>query len=598
MKKVLASIALLVLIGWAVWASTLREIPSTEFPALPQAPGTLGAIFDIFGDDGTASNAVTIGHIPQTQFLKNTLCTSPGEVWRGIDMAGNAICQQNRNLLSLGRFCEVPSASVRVMRGGNPPEIAVDASYQILPWDIINTHAGTASICFDSDSSILRLDTNTIVNLQLWELRWETVAQAILQDGRLWGRILTSTGVNIWWGGLIAWVRGTSISLNRSSLTYSLGIPHSQRPLDASTLMLEEASIWGATTRSLPVRKSVSYTHSPTLDSIYQWDINLVTSYSSDAWMRDNTIADLQYMFALPQTPYIRSEILATIPTSLWERRQLCRSSTGIWNTYLNTCVLAEIDYTRGDARAYTHSAELWLERVTVRTKIEWPARTQRLYLQDDGRIGGYTCDIKRACGYRRCVDRATWWWARVSLGRYYTIDEILWISRDLPSALPTLNDLKRNGVTRMAFFESYLNQPCESTWSDRITYNIGLIQLDRDATIDVTPRIAGWAVTITGSGYIDYNLARIWDTSWKTIQIELNRTPQWWSVLMDASNCELKWLGSRWATARWCTLLPGSTSRIVSVRINSRPSYMSFWNKRDHTLPIRAGILRILFKF
>ncbi|MFZ2255517.1 MAG: hypothetical protein WAW59_03955 [Patescibacteria group bacterium] len=116
-----------------MWASTLREIPSTEFPALPQAPGTLGAIFDIFGDDGTASNAVTIGHIPQTQFLKNTLCTSPGEVWRGIDMAGNAICQQNRNLLSLGRFCEVPSASVRVMRGGNPPEIAVDASYQILP---------------------------------------------------------------------------------------------------------------------------------------------------------------------------------------------------------------------------------------------------------------------------------------------------------------------------------------------------------------------------------------------------------------------------------------------------------------------------------
>ena len=52
-------------------------------------------------------------------------------------------------------------------------------------------------ITFTDDLSVLRLDTSTVVELSIGQLSGQSVAQAILSDGRLWGRILTSTGVNL-----------------------------------------------------------------------------------------------------------------------------------------------------------------------------------------------------------------------------------------------------------------------------------------------------------------------------------------------------------------------------------------------------------------
>lgn len=66
--------------------------------------------------------------------------------------------------------------------------------------DVVRTNGastGTINFTYDGDNSYLRLDTNTIVELQLGNLEGKTVAQAILDDGQLWGRILTGTGVNL-----------------------------------------------------------------------------------------------------------------------------------------------------------------------------------------------------------------------------------------------------------------------------------------------------------------------------------------------------------------------------------------------------------------
>ncbi len=62
---------------------------------------------------------------------------------------------------------------------------------------IITDSTGTGTIAFIADESILRLDTSTTVELSVGQLSGQSVAQAILSDGRLWGRILTSTGVNL-----------------------------------------------------------------------------------------------------------------------------------------------------------------------------------------------------------------------------------------------------------------------------------------------------------------------------------------------------------------------------------------------------------------
>lgn len=58
-----------------------------------------------------------------------------------------------------------------------------------------------------------------MVELSVGTLGSNSVAQAILTDGRLWGRILTSTGVNLGGGGMVAGVRGTSVSIERPGTT-------------------------------------------------------------------------------------------------------------------------------------------------------------------------------------------------------------------------------------------------------------------------------------------------------------------------------------------------------------------------------------------
>jgi hypothetical protein len=53
-----------------------------------------------------------------------------------------------------------------------------------------------ATITF-SDSSILRLDHGTTVELSTGlNTSHQAIAQVILQNGQLWGRVLTSTGIN------------------------------------------------------------------------------------------------------------------------------------------------------------------------------------------------------------------------------------------------------------------------------------------------------------------------------------------------------------------------------------------------------------------
>ena len=84
---------------------------------------------------------------------------------------------------------------------------------------------------------MLRLDVATVVELSTGEnTSGQSVAQAILSDGRLWGRILTSTGVNLGGGGMVAGVRGTSVSVEESAGVYTLAIIDSRSPTNAATL--------------------------------------------------------------------------------------------------------------------------------------------------------------------------------------------------------------------------------------------------------------------------------------------------------------------------------------------------------------------------
>ena len=52
---------------------------------------------------------------------------------------------------------------------------------------------GTGTIQFAEDDSLLRFWVNTDLELRYGDLDGQTVAEVLLNDGRLWGRILSST---------------------------------------------------------------------------------------------------------------------------------------------------------------------------------------------------------------------------------------------------------------------------------------------------------------------------------------------------------------------------------------------------------------------
>lgn len=79
----------------------------------------------------------------------------------------------------------------------------------------------------------MRLDGDTSIEIQAGTLDGRTVAQVNLDQGLLWGRVLTSTGINFGGGGYIAGVRGTSIAMSNNTTDIGIIVPHSTRNTDA-----------------------------------------------------------------------------------------------------------------------------------------------------------------------------------------------------------------------------------------------------------------------------------------------------------------------------------------------------------------------------
>ncbi len=94
--------------------------------------------------------------------------------------------------------------------------------------DIIESDStGTGTIAFEEDASLIRFFVDTSLELRYGVLGGNTVAEAILSDGSLWGRILTSTGVNIGGGGVVTGVRGTSVYLTKAGSQFTLNLVNS-----------------------------------------------------------------------------------------------------------------------------------------------------------------------------------------------------------------------------------------------------------------------------------------------------------------------------------------------------------------------------------
>lgn len=312
MKKLsLIPLTLIVIVG-VVWASSIITPDKPWFPSLPDSPGTIGySLTHFFTPTGDALDTEKLGGISATGYLKSTdsLCTNPWYVWKSIRPDGTAECQaQSMNLLAIGSFSELyPWVEISKNNGSTwSPANTTDILYN---WDMIRTNGtGTGTIDFIADDSLLRLDTNTLVQLETGDLDGNTVAQAIVNNGSLWWRVLTSTGINIGGGGVVAWVRGTSVRVIASS------------PTLADIAIIDTANTTPATLRNqawneiqLTPGKKITTNTPLDIGSILSIDLTTDltdTTRAESRWTQKNLKLDLDYLLTLSgssiKTPQIR----------------------------------------------------------------------------------------------------------------------------------------------------------------------------------------------------------------------------------------------------------------------------------------------------
>ncbi len=362
-------ISLLVLAGWA-YALTLSLFPDTPlFPRIPTGDGTIGgAIAKILGisdlgnypGDGTVQNSLTLSGVSGTGYLKKNDCTSGTEKWTGIDADGKAICGSSTFILAdYGTISEQWCDATIYHASGST---STSSTGMILKaWDIVETPpiCGGLTIAF-SDLSILRLDADTTVSLDVFTMPSDptrTIASAIMSNGSLWWRILTETGAySIGTDKIVAWVRGTSISITSTGniigtfhfetntgwlfpVTTSAINQTNLTVLDSTNNTIEKpaATLFcrnlGGIPRILPsigIEKWLSFPNTGCAVLPTPSTEEPKTLYTVSSWIRQNTYKDIGYMGRLidmsiypspvmPGTPKqtkILDELISTLPTS------------------------------------------------------------------------------------------------------------------------------------------------------------------------------------------------------------------------------------------------------------------------------------------
>jgi hypothetical protein len=315
MKKILTPlIVVLILAGSAYAALVAWLFPNTwDFPRVPQANGTLGHILaNILGipdiepyvGDWTVNNTLALNGITSTWYLQHGTCTVIDQVWTSITPEWTAICD-----LKWWVYGQVMwtltwvVGSIKVYDHNGLEKTWIIDGFTLHFGDIVETLGSSSGTIAFSDASIIRLDELSTVELSGGtNSDGDSIAQVILRDGNLWWRVLTSTGINFEAGGYIAWVRGTSISVEESGPWFTFAIIDSlANGNDAATF---SAGVGTDVVSPQPPSTEVS---SGATFTTTNW-LNVTTSTKSDllsgnAWRSSNTLSDIEYLYALISDP-------------------------------------------------------------------------------------------------------------------------------------------------------------------------------------------------------------------------------------------------------------------------------------------------------
>lgn len=321
MRKLSLILVSLLIITGGVYALVANLFPDTvDFPRIPVAPGTLGYsiatmlwVADLWGyaGDGTVNNTDKLGGVSADNYLKHNQCSVP-DVWLGIEPDGTPICGPAGSLLAyeIGTLTGV-TGTVTIIKPDGTTNVGSDGDTLYYD-DIVMTAASSSGTIAFTDTSIIRLDELTTVELGLSENDdGETIAQVILNDWDLWGRVLTSSGMEFWAGGYIAWVRGTSLAIQKDGMDVTFSFVDST--IDTNNAV------------------RVSYASNPTAYiEVWTWTQITVSSGTYDGtilsttpgktsllanneWARTNTLSDMEYLLPLTTVTTLNPELSAKI---------------------------------------------------------------------------------------------------------------------------------------------------------------------------------------------------------------------------------------------------------------------------------------------
>ena len=401
MKKILLSLIIISVILSTAYALVAWLFPNTAtFPRIPTGEGTIGkVIWTIVGTtdltsvsiDGEVLNSRALSGVSSSGYLKNDINCPGTQKYIGIDADGKRLCGMSSTFLTdYGKIHsqDCPADYYRV----DDTQGLTSTGDVLKAWDIVKTPPGcTMTIVFE-DHSLLRLDGDTTISLDLGTFAdGSTIASAILSNGSVWWRILTETwAYNVGTDVIVVWVRGTSIAItstwNNITITNTgsgWGITRIPGPSQTLVNLVDSRISTGATVhcknKVTGLVESLAnltiggtYTISPLgCDLIKPVTVWVVKHQNfGNSWIRKNTRDDIKYMYEIrslsgivmstTKDMLIRDEIKITAPettltgvltsTGLLESTNICESGFKWWNERIwcqDISIKAIADFTR-----------------------------------------------------------------------------------------------------------------------------------------------------------------------------------------------------------------------------------------------------------
>ncbi len=417
MRKTPLIITLLLVGIVSTYALVVNLFPDTaNFPRIPLGNGTIGGIIanilwvsDLanYSADGTVGNTNMLSGMTSTGYLRSSGNCGATKVWTSLGAGMPTCADKNAVLASMGTVNTLSWTVTAYHTDGTFETLTSGTG--ILVGDIIKTNPGTTVTIAFADLSILRVGEDSTVSLDVGTLWSQSLAYAILENGSLWGRVLSETGgYYIGRDDLIVGVRGTSVSFRQSNPTVSVASIGSHWKINKTQswgigeLNIVQSSTNG--TVGTVICKDALWSHEfpiGTGSTIQFWsmitscslalitvDPSIANTYAKPD-IAKNVIADLDYMSGVlastigitaTQRTKIDTEFTRSRPTTLWERGAICPiPGNGLarifWDslmrTNIDTCqetdVLAVADYSDNATRT-----RLFLSSGTILMENTW----------------------------------------------------------------------------------------------------------------------------------------------------------------------------------------------------------------------------------